>query len=561
MGLNQPKAMRTVALAVACLAAISVSPPIEAREQGKGPLKVFILAGQSNMEGKGAIEHLEQLVTDNPTEYGHLKKDGQWMKRGDVWIKYGQKKGELTVGYGSPENRIGPELGFGYVLGEAIDNQILLIKVAWGGQSLALDSRPPSSGQPAFPLDEKTQKRIESGEYRVGMRFLEMIREVRATMANVQSLYPDYDGSGCELAGLVWFQGFNDVISDTYRAEYGKNLINFIRDVRKEFGMPRLPVVVGELGMAGVEVNPRYAHKHYAMRDAQEAPSRMPEFAGTVAYARTSPFVVSEGKSYDGDYHYRGRADTFYKIGVSFGEAMLKLLKDQRTGSGPHAEPAPTPAKAPAVRFDPVVQQIEGWTVYVDPQLLEGEHSENGARAMGMLANHLQRIAILVPEPQLAQMRKLEIWIEHRHPTLAAMQYHPSLGWLTSHGHDPRLAKKVHIPRGESLLARDQMVKHPAVVLHELAHAYHDQYLDFDELRIVEAYQKAKAAGIYEKVLLYTGQTVRHYALTDHKEYFAEGTEAYFYRNDFYPFVRAELKEHDPTLHDLLSDIWGPLQR
>jgi dipeptidyl-peptidase-4 len=312
--------------------------------------------------------------------------------------------------------------------------------------------------------------------------------------------------------------------------------------------------------MAGVEVNPRYAHKHYAVREAQEAPSRMPEFAGTVGYARTSPFVVEDGRSYDGGYHYRGRADTFYQIGVGFGRTMLKLIEQQETASSAEAGATQPLTPAEGVRFDPVVQQIEGWTVHVDPALLEGEHSEVGARTLKMLANHLQRIAILVPEPQLARMRELEIWIEYHHPTLGAMQYHPSLGWLKSHGHDPRLAKKVHIPRAQSLLSRHQMIKHPAVVLHELAHAYHDQYLGFDEPRIMEAYQKAKAAGTYENVLLFTGKTVRHYAMTDQKEYFAEGTESYFYRNDFYPFVRAELKEHDPELHDLLKDIWGSLQ-
>ena len=209
------------------------------------------------------------------------------------------------------------------------------------------------------------------------------------------------------------------------------------------------------------------------------------------------------------------------------------------------------------VRFDPVQQNIEGWTVHVDPQLLKGEHREMGAAALKMLANHLQRVAILIPEPQLDKMKKLEIWIEYRHPTLGAMQYHPSAGWLKSNGHDLRLAKKVHITRAESLLSRQQMLKHPAVILHELAHAYHDQVLSFDEPRVVAAFAKAKKAGIYEQSLLYNGDTVRHYGLSNHKEYFAEGTEAFFYRNDFYPFVRAELKEHDPTLDDLLADIWG----
>ena len=209
-------------------------------------------------------------------------------------------------------------------------------------------------------------------------------------------------------------------------------------------------------------------------------------------------------------------------------------------------------------RFDPVKRDIEGWTVHVEPALLDGEHKEEGAKALTMLANHLQRIKILVPAGPLQKMQALEIWIEHDHPKLKSMQYHPSRDWLVNNGHDPRLAKKVHITQARELLSRGQMLKHPAVVLHELAHAYHDQVLSFDHPEIIEVFKKAKAAGSYEKVLLYTGEKVKHYALTDHKEYFAEGTEAYFYRNDFYPFVRAELKEHDPAFHDLLVKIWGP---
>ena len=119
-----------------------------------------------------------------------------------------------------------------------------------------------------------------------------------------------------------------------------------------------------------------------------------------------------------------------------------------------------------AVRVDPVVQDIEGWTVYVDPALLDGPHQESGARALQMLANHLQRITVLMPDDRLRDLQKLEIWIEYHHPTLGAMQYHPSVDWLRDHGHDPRLAKKVHITRADSLVSRQQMIKHPAVVLH-----------------------------------------------------------------------------------------------
>jgi dipeptidyl-peptidase-4 len=100
------------------------------------------------------------------------------------------------------------------------------------------------------------------------------------------------------------------------------------------------------------------------------------------------------------------------------------------------------------------------------------------------------------------------------------------------------------------------MLKHPAVVLHELAHAYHDQFLGFDHPEIQAAFDAAQKSQIYEKVLLYTGKTVRHYGLSNAKEYFAEGTEAFLYRNDFYPFVRAEQKQHDPVFHDLLERIW-----
>lgn len=210
--------------------------------------------------------------------------------------------------------------------------------------------------------------------------------------------------------------------------------------------------------------------------------------------------------------------------------------------------------------FDPVEKKMEGWTIHVDPQMLEGgEHAEQGARALTMLANHLQRIKILIDGEKLEKLQTLEIWIEHHHPRLSAMQYHPSVGWLVANRHDPRLAKKVHITRASALLSKQQMLKHPAVILHELAHAYHDQILDFNNKDIIEVYNNAKSKGLYENILLYTGNRVRHYGLTNHKEFFAEATEAYFYRNDFYPFVRAELAEYDADCHALMESIWGKI--
>lgn len=216
-----------------------------------------------------------------------------------------------------------------------------------------------------------------------------------------------------------------------------------------------------------------------------------------------------------------------------------------------------------ARRPGPVTREIEGWTVLVDPRLVEGEgegeRRELGERALFALRAQLHRIALVADADRLRKLRELEIWIELDHPRLRSMQYHPSIGWLRSNGHDERLAKKVHIPRAGSLLEPRESAKHPWVVLHELAHAYQDRFVGWNDPDLRAAFEKAKKEGRYESVLHVFGGTTRHYALSNHHEYFAEGTESYFGRNDFYPFVRAELKQHDPTLHDFLRRVWGPI--
>jgi hypothetical protein len=209
--------------------------------------------------------------------------------------------------------------------------------------------------------------------------------------------------------------------------------------------------------------------------------------------------------------------------------------------------------------FDPVERDLEGWTLKLDPQMLDLENKEVADAALKALANHLQRIKYIVPKDRLAKLQQLPIWIDWEHK-LGNMQYHPSRGWLLASGHDPRLVKHVHIPRAKQLLDPAQWAKHPYVVLHELAHSYHDQVLGFDNREVIDVYDRAKQDGIYAEVLLYTGRKVRHYGLTNHKEYFAESTEAYFGVNDFYPFVRAELKQHDPRMFKLMETVWGEVR-
>ncbi len=216
-------------------------------------------------------------------------------------------------------------------------------------------------------------------------------------------------------------------------------------------------------------------------------------------------------------------------------------------------------SQGPLEFYKPEIKSIEGWTVKVDPQLLTDGNRELCEAAFKALANHLQRVTYIVPEDQLAGLRKIPIWIDTNH-SLEHMQYHPSERWLTEHGYNPELARHVHIPRARLLIDRSMWAKHPYVVLHELAHAYHDQFLGFDNAEIESVFSRAKRAGIYEKVLDHTGRTVRHYGLTNAKEYFAESTESYFGVNDFYPFVRAELQQHDPEMYALLEKIWGPIR-
>jgi dipeptidyl-peptidase-4 len=201
---------------------------------------------------------------------------------------------------------------------------------------------------------------------------------------------------------------------------------------------------------------------------------------------------------------------------------------------------------------------VEGWPVVIDVEL--NENVAEKEKALTALANHLQRIKYIVPENRVKELQQLPIWIDWKYKPLSNMQYHPSSVWLKNHGHDPRLAKHVHIPRAGQLTDRRQWAQHPYVILHELAHAYHDQVLGFNHPGIRAAFDSAKESQIYDEVLNHVGQKVRHYGLSNEKEYFAEMTEAYFGVNDFFPFVRAELKQHDPKMHSLLRKIWGEIE-
>lgn len=312
---------------IASFVAISLSPAYAA------PVKVFVLCGQSNMEGKGAVKHLEQLLADPATAktYRHLQNEKGWVERDDVFIKYNDDRGQgkLGLGYGTPTDRFGPELEFGHVVGNAFDEKVLIIKCAWGGRALAVRFRPPSSGKGDYTQrDRETKELVPLPEETYGEAYRDTIRIVKESLANIDKLVPDYDQSeGYELSGFVFFQGFNDIIDAKKMEEYGPNLANLVRDVRRDLDAPNLPFVIGELGQQGVEPEKRYAEKHFKFRQTQADVAQLPEFHGTVRFVKTSPYVISDGDSFDGGYHYYGRADTFFQIGHAFGGAMVEMIQ------------------------------------------------------------------------------------------------------------------------------------------------------------------------------------------------------------------------------------------
>lgn len=204
-------------------------------------------------------------------------------------------------------------------------------------------------------------------------------------------------------------------------------------------------------------------------------------------------------------------------------------------------------------------RSIEGWTVRVDDRLLKGEHAAVGARALKLLESRLVAIAVVVPKKSLAKLRTITIQLDLNHGDLRVMQYHPDAGWLEEHGYSETLAKCVHIPEIEDFLEPEGIHSQPWVVLHELAHGFHDQIIGFDEPRVIAAWKKFRDSGKYKSVLTVSGKMHEHYGLTDEKEFFAELTESYFGSNDFYPFVAGELKQAEPEIFSLLVDIWGSL--
>ena len=182
------------------------------------------------------------------------------------------------------------------------------------------------------------------------------------------------------------------------------------------------------------------------------------------------------------------------------------------------------------------VREIEGWKV------------------LELLKFQLYQITRVVSVEPLEEIRKVPIWVEYDAPRHPCMCYHPSRGWLANNGFNPEKERSVEVANAENFLK--WTIGQPWMVLHELAHAYHHSVLGYDHKELHRAYEKAVESKKYESVLHISGRSKRAYALNNDQEYFAECSEAFLGTNDFYPFVRSELKEHDPQMYELLRKLW-----
>ncbi|MCC9601291.1 sialate O-acetylesterase [Stieleria sp. JC731] len=320
------RSVKTAALFLVCLYFGSCEKVCLA-QQSK-PLKVFVLAGQSNMQGHAQVKtfaaarmnaQAAPLLEDLTDENGEPKTCR------NVWISSVgsadvEQTGQLTIGYGAKAGgpKIGPEYTFGFYMERYLDEPILIIKTAWGGKSINTDFRPPSAEPYQFSSDQlelfrkqgkdvsklQAEKKAATGVY-----YAQMIKHINHVLGDIERVYPGYDPeSGYELAGFVWFQGWNDMVDrgtypnrdqpDGY-AEYSELLAELIRNIRKDLQAPSLPVVIGVLGVGGPtqeygQDQQRYKSTHDNFRQAMAEPAKMEEFEGTVAAVLTERYWDQE---------------------------------------------------------------------------------------------------------------------------------------------------------------------------------------------------------------------------------------------------------------------------
>jgi len=301
-------------------------PIVTRQEKTKKKVRVFVLAGQSNMEGYGTI-------TDPENESGSLidlienDANGEWSELGEIddWnildnaYLYFDNDGDVirenvTVGQGKNSNLIGPELMFAHEMDDYFDDPILIIKTAWGGKSLAEDFRPPSAGGTT------------------GSFYENMIQKVKEVTENINTEFPSIEETDYEISGFAWFQGWNDGASENFLLEYESNLNHLVSDVRSDLGVSDLPIVITSSGHGGYLTS-----NDGWVRDMQEKVSVAQEevgcddetYGGRVGFVDTKAFYIDKEESpMDAIHHFNNNALTFLNVGKAMGKEMILTIND-----------------------------------------------------------------------------------------------------------------------------------------------------------------------------------------------------------------------------------------
>ncbi|MAZ31317.1 MAG: hypothetical protein CMP57_04395 [Flavobacteriales bacterium] len=301
-------------------------PIVTKQAKTDSKLRVFVLAGQSNMEGFGTVQDAENdpgsltniIENDEPGNWSEVGQPGNWNSLNDAYIYFANNgdtiKTNVTVGQGNDPNLIGAELMFAHKIDDYYEDPILIIKTAWGGKNLAQDFRPPSAGG-------------ETGEY-----YNKMIETIHEVTQNLSTEFPDIEITDFEISGFTWFQGWNDGASEEFLQEYESNLYHLVNDVRNDLESPELPFVIANSGHGGFSFT-----SDGWVQDMQNIVSVSQEnvgcndflFGGKVGFVETKQYYLEASVSpSDAIYHYNNNALSFLNIGKEMGNKMILAIND-----------------------------------------------------------------------------------------------------------------------------------------------------------------------------------------------------------------------------------------
>ena len=255
-----------------------------------------------------------------------------------------KRSGKLEIGCGGDASKIGPEYAFGLSIAEKVDGPILLIKTSWGGKSLNYNFRPPSAGPYELNEKERSGDKVDEIKKNAGLNYRMMMESIHQVLENLEENHPAYDAkAGYEMAGFVWFQGFNDQFSPEFRDNYKRNMIAFIEDVRQEFKTPQMPFVIGVLGTGVTAEKVAENQVSVGQREAAQAPQFKDNVVSVESYTEYSLFsneIFQKGwpEHYhewdtvgsDRPYHYLGSGAFFVRLGDSFAGSMSDLMAKQK---------------------------------------------------------------------------------------------------------------------------------------------------------------------------------------------------------------------------------------